>query len=290
MIKRLFLLIICFIVQFTLAQSYSADHIQLIVKPSDNLKSADAILISKKISQYLSQQSKVSATPYTLNVEVIPTKKHLTEAGLKRIFISNSSLILSIKIPGENAYFDQFSKTITGAGDTEELALTNVISRIKQNDPDIIAFIDKAKHSIFDYYENNCNTILESADKLRAQGKIKEAYGKLTYVLDISKCSKTAKAKRTELYKKKQATICNTLIRKANLEIAKNNYNNAIDFLSLIDEASPCIQEANKIIASMENKIKEQQKLELLLKSEKFRKAQEIEKLKALLNIEVETL
>lgn len=287
MTKKILSFLILFAIHFIFAQKADFNDVRLEVFVNDKnqkIQSSDFALINKKITPYLSQQTNFSNTVFNLEAELVPTKQHIAEAGLRNIYITNCTLILRVKNPYENNDFGQYSKTITGNGDTAQLSFTNAISRIKSNDPEIAEFIKKTKVQILDYYEKNCAKIIQTSDKLASSGKTQEAYEKLANVLDISNCYKTAKNKRLELYKKQQAKFCEKIINRANIEIAKNNYNTTLDLLSLIDLDSPCIDKANKIINSLETKIKEQQKMELALKIEQFRRATELEKLRILIS------
>ena len=182
---------------------------------------------------------------------------------MQNINITKLTLQLLIKQDQTQKIFSSFSKDLKGTGKTTDLAINNAINSLSVNDSSITNFIEKAKSKINQYYEQNCNSIINKASSLEKTGQYEEALALIMSVPESASCYNLAQNKALETYKNYQKRNCSIMIKQAQTSIAEKDYSSALENLSQIDSTSPCNAQSNALIKSVENKISAEEKKEL---------------------------
>ena len=203
----------------------------------------------------------------------------VVEGGMQNLAVATINLSLFAKQISTKIVFNSVSKRIKGSGNNRTQAIANAISQVKTNDNIYIDFIATAKNKILQYYNDNCQSIIHTADNLSAMEKYEQAIS-LLQTIPTSPCYDQAQKKSLECYKKYQVTLCSKNILKAKGAIAVNDYKTALESLDEIDPTSGCYAEANKLIAQISGKVENyrKRKEELSLEQQRISAMKEVAK------------
>lgn len=227
--------------------------------------------LEAKLTQLLSNNGIVS-TDYnnsqTLQPSIIINNVDGIEGGMQNINVTRITLQLLIKQNQTQKIFASFSKELKGTGRTKDLSINNAINSISSNDSSIVKFLEEGKQKITQYYNENCNLIINKSSNFDKYGKYEESLALLMSIPENASCYNQAQKKALETYSNLQKKNCSSLIKEAQAKIAEKDYSNALGFLVEIDSSSPCNVQSNNLIKSIENKIsaEEKKQLDLYLK------------------------
>ena len=87
----------------------------------------------------------------------------------------------------DHKIFSQYTVTLKGTGNSEEKAISAIVQQINPRDARIGAFIEKGKKSILEYYNTNCDIIIEKATALIATGEKEKGMDLLLRVPPVSR-------------------------------------------------------------------------------------------------------
>ena len=235
----------------------------------DQFNTFDQSVLKKvegKLIQILAENG-IAASGYNngliIEPNIIINNNDIVEGGMQNINITKLTLQLLIKQDQTQKIFSSFSKDLKGTGKTTDLAINNAINSLSVNDSSITNFIEKAKSKINQYYEQNCNSIINKASSLEKTGQYEEALALIMSVPESASCYNLAQNKALETYKNYQKRNCSIMIKQAQTSIAEKDYSSALENLSQIDSTSPCNAQSNALIKSVENKISAEEKKEL---------------------------
>jgi hypothetical protein len=273
--KRYFIIISLFYIfntsfaQSTQPMPTSSDvgKIALSVIMPENVDGLDASQLSKletKIIQIVSA-SGLAATGYNNNFVIYPKfaiyETNDVEGGMQTITVVTTELSLFIKQVDNNVLFASMSKQLKGSGNNKQTAITNSISKISTNDEDFKTFIASGKQKIIQYYESNCSDIISKSDALVKMQKYEDAMGLLmTVPEEISDCYSKVQDKAIEAFKAYQNQQCAKQMEQANIALAANNYNGALDILGQIDPSASCFNESQTLMKNAATKVDAEEK------------------------------
>jgi len=182
---------------------------------------------------------------------------NVIQGGLENIIIITIDLTLNIKQISSRKYFNIISKKIKGSGKTEQLAITNAFTSIKNTDNDLVNFIKKGKENIYEYFNENCSNIMIKAANLYTKQDYVQAISLLQSIPETgNNCYSEAQNNAITYYKGYQSKICKENIAKAKSEIAAKSYQNAVELLNMVDSNSNCYSDAQKLINQISDKTK----------------------------------
>ena len=123
------------------------------------------------------------------------------------------------------------------------------------NDQDFQVFIEKGKTRIIQYYESRCVDLIVQADGMAKRQSYEEAITLLLSIPSEVSCFSKVQSKTIEIYKNYQSYRCGSLLQQAQTSAAQNNFSESLNYLSQIDPASKCGQDAKVLIGKIEGKI-----------------------------------
>lgn len=284
--KKTISLLCILIFGFGFSQSQAdIGKIQLSISFSDDDQyNYDTALISKiegKITQLLSNNGIISTdynSGFILQPKIIINSNDVVEGGMQNINVTNMTLQLLIKQEQSNLIFSSLSKNIKGTGKNQNLAMSNGINSLSATDPELIAFLEKGKEKILNYYTTNCTLIMTKSSTLEKSGKYEEALALLMSIPEAATCYTTAQAKSIAVYKSYQRKNCASNINQANASIASQDYSSALAFLTDIDTESPCEAQRSQLVKNIENKITAEEKKQWNLHLKIYNDAVSLEK------------
>lgn len=268
------------------AQSSSNDlnSISLAVILPDNSEYLSSNSISKIESkiQHIVTRNGISGSGYTNEFLIYPKVEIFNESvveGMRNMVVIEVEFNLFIQQYSTKKIFSSYSKTIQGSGYTKQKAITNAISKIPTGNKEIKAFILEGKEKILAYYNENCDQILNDSDYLMKSQKFDQAIALLSTIPREAKtCYASVQDKSLEAFNAYQKQNCEKNLLKAKAEISKNNYSNALRFLSYIDVSSPCLKKAESLINEVSLKVDQEEKKEWDLMLKKYNDKQNMEK------------
>jgi hypothetical protein len=238
--------------------------------------------LSSKITQIINNSNEVTVG-YTNDIVVYPVvsvnETSVVEGGLQNITVTSVDFALFVKQISTNLVYNTFSKKIKGSGNNKAQAITNAFSQIKATDEAYKQFIIASKAKIFKYYTDNCKTIIQNAGNLSAKQEYEQSISLLQSIpAGTSGCYEDAQKKSLEVYRKYQTVLCSKNITKAKGAIATENYEDALAALEMIDPASSCYPEVQKLIAQISSKINRKEEQAMDLEKQRINAVKEIAK------------
>ncbi len=223
---------------------------------NDKVNDVQAASIETKVESIVTE-SGIASSDYN-NSFVIEPKFMVTDiqksaGGMRKVVVADCSFSLSVKQQNSGAIFSQYAKTIKGSGFSDAEAISNAVSQIDATDEKAIAFIAKAKDKIIAYYKQNCEVLMQKAEKNR---QVKEFGQALAILLTIPEeadgCYAKAQAKAVTVFKEFQNLECKKYLQQAQAYAAAKDFDNALQTLSWIDPTGVCISEAKSLIKKID--------------------------------------
>lgn len=197
---------------------------------------------------------------FLIEPKFLVTSVQKTAGGMRAVVVADCSFSLSVK-QASGAVFSQYAKTIKGTGFNDAEAVSNAISQIDPSDEKAVAFIAKAKDKIVAYYNQNCEMIMQKAEKNR---QIKEFGQSLAILLTVpeeaSGCYAKAQARAAVVFKEFQNLQCKKYMLEAQTYAAAKDYDNALQTLSWIDPTGVCSGEAKVLIKKIDGETSDDKK------------------------------
>jgi hypothetical protein len=143
---------------------------------------------------------------------------------------------------------------IKAIGDNETKAYIDALKKIKTADKNILAFVEKGKTKIIEYYNSKCDFILKQASSLSDQKSYDNALYVLSEVPEVCKtCYDGAMELAVKVYKAKVENECQLNITKAKAFIAQDNWDEAAKTVSNYTPDMSCYPEIKTILQSIQD-------------------------------------
>jgi hypothetical protein len=143
---------------------------------------------------------------------------------------------------------------IKSIGDNETKAYIEALKKIKTADKNILAFVEKGKSKIIEYYNSRCDFILKQASSLSDQKSYDNALYVLAEVPEVCKsCYEDAMDLGVKIYKAKAENECQLNISKAKALIAQNNWDEAANYISNYTPDMNCYAEIKGILQNIQD-------------------------------------
>lgn len=177
-----------------------------------------------------------------------------TTATAPIMYIINLSVNFVLGDGVEGTKFAATSMEVQGIGPSEAKAYADALKKIKVTNPIFKDFINTGKERIIDYYAKNCNFLLKEAQALADKKEFDQAISNLVQVPDVcEECYNLAMDKSVEIYKQKIEHDCQANVTNAKAEIAKNNWDGALQFLYGYTPDMGCYPEVEKLIVEIQD-------------------------------------
>lgn len=254
------------------AQSDSVSH-----KMSDYDRIAIAVLLptnldcpqeaagqlSNKLQRIISNYGMVDNG--TDNRFVITAKINILEKNIMQTtpvkIAQKMTVTLFIGDAEENRIFANTEIAVQGIGATETKSFIQAFNRINVNNPEIAAFIDRGKQKIGEYYEANCDFIMQEANRMAQNEQYNEAMAKLLAVPNVcSTCYQKANEQAMVIYQAIADKEGEQLLRQAQtawyLTEDASSAEKALDFLLKVNPRSSSRAEADKLVLTIKKKLR----------------------------------
>lgn len=225
---------------------------------SENLTLSLQEKIRNKVAQILSRNG-VAAEGWAQEFVVYPKINVFEEqrvSGMQNKLFVKAEFSLYMKQMSNDLLFASLSETITGSGRDKNAALSKAIGSIRTDKKSFQDFVEKGKSRILEYYAKNCNQILTQARTYRQQQDYGGAMEQLFQVpVQAESCYANAQKEMETIYLEWQKNHCKRGIQGAKTAIAAQNWNLALEYLTIVDPASPCFDEAEELVKKIEGKV-----------------------------------
>ncbi len=197
---------------------------------------------------------------FLIEPKFLVTNLQKTAGGMRNMVVADCSFSLTVK-QNAGAVFSQYAKTIKGTGFTDAEAVSNAISQIDPADEKAVAFIAKAKDKIVAYYNQNCEMIIQKAERSRQVKEFGQALSiLLTVPEEANSCYAKAQAKAGVAFRELQNLKCKKYLLEAQTYAANKHFDNALETLSWIDPTGVCSSEAKALVKKIEGETTDDKK------------------------------
>ena len=236
---------------------------------AENLPPIAKNMLVSKLSQ-ITTQNGVGGNPidprFIISAKIDVLTKDIT-ATAPAMIVLTLSVSFYVGDGYEGKSFASYTTTAKGVDVSETKAYIAAIKNIKVNDPAFQTLIDKGKYKIVEYYNTQCDFIIQKAKTLESQNQYDAAIYNLTSVPDVcvdcyNKCLNAV----APIFKKKIEFDCKVKMAEAN-----NVWNAGQDYaaaaaagnlLSSIDPTASCYESAKSLVAKIGARVKEIDKRE----------------------------
>lgn len=161
----------------------------------------------------------------------------------------------------ENRIFANTEIAVQGIGATETKSFIQAFNRINVNNPEIAAFIDRGKQKIGEYYESNCDFIMQEANRMAQNEQYDEAMAKLIAVPNVcSTCYQKANEQAMAIYQTVVDKDGAQLLRQAQsawyVTEDAASAEKALDLLLQVSPRSSSRAEADKLVLTIKKKLR----------------------------------
>lgn len=231
------------------------------VQPTyENIPDAARANLETKMQRIISGCGLASsaADRFILTARVDITEKEINTAGM---IVQRMEITFIVGDVIEEKVYGTTTVNATGIGETEAKCFIKAFQSIKPNTPELLAFINQAKDDIASYYANNCQFIIQEADRMIGMQQYGEAIATLVAVPKVcTECYTTCQAKAIDIYKLQIEQEGKQLIQDARSAwLVKRDYacaEKALDILAKINPSAECQSEANLLIDEINTQLR----------------------------------
>lgn len=179
----------------------------------------------------------------------------------------------------ENKVFETITLPLIGIGINENKAFIAAINQIKPQNKDLVAFLDRAKEKIVNYYSVRCSQIIKQAQQLASGNEYDEAIYQLMQVPDICDCAKECQDLMIEYTIKRNNAMAAKLFNEAKARWAASptseGASNVADIIAKIPANTASQKNIDALIKSINNKLRADEKRQWDFKMKQYSDAQE---------------
>ena len=119
------------------------------------------------------------ADRFIMTARIDVTEKEINTAGM---IVQRMEITFIVGDVIEDKIYGTTTINAMGIGETEAKCFIKAFQTIKPNNPELMAFVNKAKDDIVSYYTNNCQFIIQDADRMIGMQQYGEAIATLVAV------------------------------------------------------------------------------------------------------------
>ncbi len=188
-------------------------------------------------------------------------------AGPPQMVAQNLEITFFIGDGIDNKKMTNVTINTKGVGTNEAKSFIDAINKVNVNSPQFKEFVENGKNKIVQYYNTQCDLIIQESMTLERQQKYEEAIYKLSIVPDACKdCYKKCIDTLAYIYQHKIDRDCQEkLVRAKSIWASKQNSTGAdevAEIISTIDPDSKCQTELTSFIQKIKLKLEENEKKE----------------------------
>lgn len=264
-----------------------------VVQPERSEISAEAgKQLERKMTQLLTANgisSQDAHNRFVITAKVDITSKDIVASTPQRI---SEKLDLTFLVGDvvENKVFETITLPLIGIGINENKAFIAAINQIKPQNKDLVAFLDRSKNKIIEYYAVRCSQIIKQAQKLASGNEYDEAIYQLMQIPDICDCSKESQDLMIEYTIKRNNTIAAQLYNEAKARWAasptQEGASAVADIIAKIPANTSSQSQVNALTNAISKKLRDDEKRQWNFKMKQYNDAQAKEQREYQLRVE----
>jgi hypothetical protein len=265
--KKIIQILILFIAISVFSQSTGVnDKILLgayIPKQAENIPHIAKKMLYNKLTQAITKNGisdDINNSRFIITPKVFVLSKNIT-ATAPTMHAVNLEVTLYLGDGISGNLFSSETFTLKGVGTNENKAFISAFKRLNPNNKILKEFLLSGKEKIIDYYNNNCNLIINKVDNLEMQNRMIDALVILSSIPEASSCFESVKPRIHNLYLKAINEDCKNKLNIANsIWVANqdiNSANKAGAILSTVNPNSACFTEVNVLYNKIASRVKE---------------------------------
>lgn len=197
-----------------------------------------------------------------------------TVEGLRTLTVVRGELSLYVKNVAQDIVFASFSTPVQGHGTSERKALTEAIRSVQANDRTAADFFDTARRRIADYYETECDNLMDRARSLTQAQLFDQAFGLTMSVPTAAPaCYGRAQMAVEAVFEAYRAQRCSEQVQAAHAAAARNDYARALAVLANVDPRSDCHADAAALVRTVSGEVDARDRRYYEAAQEAYRKA-----------------
>jgi len=252
------------------------------VASTDGVNAEHYEQLEQKIKGSFSKKNIFAAqTPFPVvpYIEVVDAKN----AGeVHMVKVVKIAVKLSIEDMDNQIQFNRFETTMLATDEDMPKAISKAIRQMKTSDPKFRAFFTEAEKNVMTFYTENCDKIVKTAQTHINRKKYDRAYAMLRYVPENMKCFNQVERLMTSIFNSSTEVNCREMLLKAKTEMAKKEYNQALQYVNLIDSKSSCYADVSKLLTEIGTLVNQKSIDNYRKKKLEYERKSELEKLKIL--------
>lgn len=174
----------------------------------------------------------------------------------------------------ENKVFESFTFSAIGIGINENKSYINAITKMKTNNPQFTAFVEKAKEKILQYFVARCEQIILEAKQQAANHDYQQAIYQLMQVPNICDCAERCQNLMIEYYDAYTESTAAELLNEAKSKWASapnaDGAAMAADVIAKIPAGTKVQSELDALIAEINQKLREDEKRDWEFKMQQY--------------------
>jgi hypothetical protein len=183
-----------------------------------------------------------------LSKEVTPTAPPMQALNLEATFF--------IVDAESKVVFSQTSLTVKGVGQTEDKAYLSGLRNINVKAGAFKGFVESGKTKIIEYYNSQCDALLNQAQALAGQKKYEEALCRLSGIPDVCReCFDKAQTLSATIYQQYANFKCSEYLSAAKAAWANMDADKAAEQLGKITQDMACYEEASQLTRTITDKM-----------------------------------
>lgn len=224
---------------------------------ADNIPSASRQKLATIMGQ-IATQNGLGAASESSRFCMVPmvnvVSKEIT-ATAPPMHAMNIEVVLFIVDAQSQKIFSQTSIAVKGVGQTEDKAFMQALNGIKPKAGQFKGFVESGKTKIIEYYNSQCDAIIQAAKALAGQRKYEEALYILLSVPDVCReCYDKCLNYSIEIYTAYANYKCTECMAGAKAAYASMNVDKAAGYLSQITPDMECYPEAVALVEEIKQK------------------------------------
>ena len=186
------------------------------------------------------------------------TTREINTAGM---VVQRMEITFMIADVVEEKIYGTSTINAVGIGETDTKCFIKAFQTIRPNNPALLEFVNKAKEDIISYYTNNCQFIIQEANRMIGMQQYGEAIAALVAVPNVcTECYTACQTKAIDIYKIQIEHEGKQLIQEArNAWLVKRDYDcadKALDILTKVNPDAQCQSEANLLIDEINTQLR----------------------------------
>ena len=186
------------------------------------------------------------------------TTREINTAGM---VVQRMEITFMIADVVEEKIYGTSTINAVGIGETDTKCFIKAFQTIRPNNPALLEFVNKAKEDIVSYYTNNCQFIIQEANRMIGMQQYGEAIAALVAVPNVcTECYTACQTKAIDIYKIQIEHEGKQFIQEArNAWLVKRDYDcaeKALDILAKVNPDAQCQSEANLLIDEINTQLR----------------------------------